>query len=109
MAKAARKRDTGLAVVTQDISDLLSTDLGRIVIANSATQLLMRQAPQVVDAVAEAFHLTDAERSLISTARRGEVLLLGGSDHVPVEVVASAAESRLITDGLGFERIRDED
>ncbi|MFB4308621.1 VirB4 family type IV secretion system protein [Actinomadura sp. GTD37] len=37
LAKSARKHWAGLAVVTQDAGDLLSTDLGRAVIANSAT------------------------------------------------------------------------
>ncbi|OLT17554.1 conjugal transfer protein TraC, partial [Actinomadura sp. CNU-125] len=42
LAKAARKHWAGLAVVTQDAADLLSSDLGRAVIANSATQILLR-------------------------------------------------------------------
>jgi type IV secretory pathway VirB4 component len=45
MAKAARKHWAGLAVVTQDAEDILSTDLGRAVISNAATQVLLRQAP----------------------------------------------------------------
>jgi type IV secretory pathway VirB4 component len=45
LAKSARKAWAGLAAVTQDAEDVLSTDLGRAVIANSATQILLRQAP----------------------------------------------------------------
>ena len=59
MAKSARKRNAGITVVTQDAADLLSFDLGQVVIANAATQILMRQAPQAIDAVADVFHLTD--------------------------------------------------
>jgi len=45
----------GLAAVTQDAEDVLSTDLGRAVIANSATQILLRQAPQAIGKVADEF------------------------------------------------------
>jgi type IV secretory pathway VirB4 component len=95
MAKAARKRIAGLAVVTQDAADVLGTELGQAVIANSATQILMRQAPQAIDRVADAFGLTDAERHLLLSARRGEALLVAGSHRVRFEVVSSAEEHQL--------------
>ena len=95
MAKAARKRNAGLAVITQDAADVLGSDLGQAVIANSATQILMRQAPQAIDAIAAAFDLTDAERYLLLSARRGEALLVAGSNRVRFEVVASAEEHSL--------------
>lgn len=97
MAKAARKRTAGLAVITQDAADVLGTELGQAVIANSATQILMRQAPQAIDRVADAFGLTDAERHLLLSARRGEVLLVAGSHRVRFEVVSSAEEHQLAT------------
>jgi type IV secretory pathway VirB4 component len=103
MAKAARKRRAGLAVVTQDAADVLGTDLGRAVVANSTTQILMRQAPQAIDAVTTAFGLTDTERQLLLSARRGEALLVAGSHRVAFEVVASAEEHALATTGLEFE------
>ena len=55
LAKSARKAWAGLAAVTQDAEDVLSTDLGRAVIANSATQILLRQAPQAIGKVAGEF------------------------------------------------------
>ncbi|HEY9484910.1 MAG TPA: conjugal transfer protein TraC, partial [Micromonosporaceae bacterium] len=82
MAKAARKRNAGLAISTQDAADVLGTSLGQAVIANSATQILMRQAPQAIDRVAAAFDLTDTERHLLLSARRGEALLVAGSHRV---------------------------
>ena len=58
LAKSARKAWAGLAAVTQDAEDVLSTDLGRAVIANSATQILLRQAPQAIGKVADEFRLS---------------------------------------------------
>jgi hypothetical protein len=106
MAKAARKRSAGLAVITQDAADVLGTQLGQAVIANSATQILMRQAPQAIDQVADAFGLTDTERHLLLSARRGEALLAAGSHRVRFEVVASADEHSLTTTDPGFDKFR---
>jgi len=97
MAKAARKRNAGLTVVTQDAADVLGTELGQAVVSNAATQILMRQAPQAIDAVGEAFGLTSGERRLLLAARRGHGLLISGAHRVGFEAVASAAEHRLAT------------
>jgi type IV secretory pathway VirB4 component len=95
MAKAARKRLAGLTVITQDAADVLGTDLGRAVVPNAATQILMRQAAQSIDAVADAFGLTAGEAQLLLTARRGEALLVAGTNRVAFRVTASAAEDTL--------------
>lgn len=96
MAKAARKYATGLSVITQDAADLLGTDLGQAVVANAATQVLMRQAPQAIDAIAEAFGLSAGERQILLTAPQGRGLLLaGGSDRVAFQSIASPGEDAL--------------
>src|SRR5205814_4349709 len=96
MAKAARKRNAGLAVITQDAADVLGSELGQAVVANAATQILMRQAPQAIDAVADAFALTAEERHLLLQARPGEALLVAGSHRVRYQVVASTEELALV-------------
>jgi type IV secretory pathway VirB4 component len=95
LAKAARKRRAGVAVVTQDAADLLGSDLGQAVIANAATQILMRQAPQAIDLIAETFALTGGEARMLLAAGRGEALLLAGSHRVAFQCVASAREHQL--------------
>jgi hypothetical protein len=101
-AKAARKRSTGLTVITQDTADLLATDLGRAVVANAATDVLLRQAPQAVDAVAGTYHLTAGERQLLLTAGRGTGLLVAGTHRTGLQVVASPSEHALLTTGLAM-------
>ncbi len=98
--KSARKRGAGLAVVTQDADDVTSTELGRVVINNSHTQILLRQAPQALEVVAEAFRLTGAERDTVATARTGEALLIAADTHVLFQATAPAAEHRLCQTGL---------
>jgi type IV secretory pathway VirB4 component len=101
MAKAARKHRAGLAVVTQDTADLLATDLGRAVVANAATQILMRQAPQAIDAVADAFHLSAGEAAYLQSAGRGEALLSAGPGRRAAFVsTASDLEHTLAVTGL---------
>jgi type IV secretory pathway VirB4 component len=101
MAKAARKRATGLTVVTQDAADVLGTDLGLAVVSNAATQVLMRQAPQAIDAVAAAFRLTAGEARLLLNAPQGEGLLVAGHTRIPFRAVASPAEARVCQSGIG--------
>ncbi|WP_328468841.1 DUF87 domain-containing protein [Actinoplanes sp. NBC_00393] len=101
MAKAARKRSAGLCVVTQDAADVLATDLGLAVVSNAATQVLMRQSTQSIDAVTEAFNLTAGEARLLLAAPRGEGLLVAGRSRIPFRSVGSAAEHRIAITGLG--------
>ena len=96
-AKSARKHWCGLAVVTQDAADLLSSPLGMAVVANAATQILLRQAPQAIDVLTEAFGLSDGERAYLLGAAKGDGLLASGADRVAFHVIASPAEHRLVT------------
>jgi type IV secretory pathway VirB4 component len=97
LAKSARRHWCGLTVVTQDAGDLLGSDLGMAVVSNAATQILLRQAPQAIDAVGAAFRLTSGERELLLTARRGDALLAAGRDRVAFRAMASPEEHQLIT------------
>ncbi|MEV3854980.1 ATP-binding protein [Streptomyces sp. NPDC050095] len=103
MAKAARKRWTGLAVVTQDADDVLASELGRAIVSNAATQILLRQAPQAIDQIAEQFHLSGGEREFILSAARGEALLLTGDRRHKVALLSVAApeEHAVITTDPG--------
>ena len=98
MAKASRKHHAGLAAITQDAEDVLSTDLGRAVIANSATQILLRQSPQAITKVAAEFRLSAGERALLLSAARGTGLLAAGpSARVCFEALASPEENSWCT------------
>ncbi|SDT12948.1 AAA-like domain-containing protein [Actinoplanes derwentensis] len=101
MSKAARKRLAGLCVITQDAADVLSTDLGLAVVSNAATQVLMRQSTQSIDAVAEAFGLTAGEARMLLAASRGEGLLVAGRSRIGFRSVGSAAEHKIAVTGIG--------
>lgn len=97
MAKSARKHWAGLTVCTQDSGDLLGSDLGRAVIANAATHILLRQAAPAIDDIAATFRLSTGEREFLLTADRGQGLLASGTQRVAFEAIASDTEHRLIT------------
>ncbi|MET7968779.1 DUF87 domain-containing protein [Micromonospora sp. NPDC005305] len=97
MSKAARKRHAGLTVITQDVADLLGADLGQAVVANAATQILLKQAPQAIDAIGHAFGLTAGERRLLLSARVGNGLLISGTNRTSFEAIASDTEHLLCT------------
>lgn len=100
LAKSARKRHAGLTVITQDVSDVLGSDLGQVVVGNAATQILLRQAPQAIPAISDTFALTGGEAQLLLTARRGEGLLLSGTHRVAFHAVASGREHALCVGDL---------
>lgn len=97
LAKSARKHWCGLTVTTQDAADVLGSDLGQAVVANAATQVLLRQAATAMPALAEAFRLSEGEQRFLLASRRGEGLLIGGSDRVAFRSLASSAEHSLVT------------
>ena len=97
MAKAARKHWAGLAVITQDAADLLGTELGRAVVANAATQILLRQAAQAIDQVSDAFRLSAGERGFLLSATRGQGLISSGTTRAAFVSVASPFENSVAT------------
>ena len=97
MSKAGRKRFAGLTVVTQDVADVLGTDLGQAVVSNAATQILLKQATQAIDAVGDAFGLTAGERRLLLAARPGHGLLISGIARTGFESISSEQEHALCT------------
>lgn len=118
MSKSLRKRWGGLTVATQDAADVLGSDLGKAIVANSATQVLMRQAPQAIDQIATAFSLSEGEQQHLLSASPGDALLCSGADlRVAYRVVASGAEHALVTtnpqelavEQAGFEDLDTED
>src|SRR6266566_4642220 len=96
LAKTARKRRAGLTLITQDVGDVLARPEGEAMIANSALQILMKQAPQAMPRLADLFRLTPTEQSWLLNAQRGEALMVAQGRRVPFQVIATDEESRLI-------------
>jgi type IV secretory pathway VirB4 component len=59
IAKSARKYWCGITTVTQDVGDVLASGLGRAVLNNAATKVLLQQSSEFIGDVAETFRLSE--------------------------------------------------
>ncbi|OGF82442.1 conjugal transfer protein TraC [Candidatus Giovannonibacteria bacterium RIFCSPLOWO2_01_FULL_46_13] len=97
IAKRARKYYLGIATVTQDVGDFLSSEYGKAIITNSSTQLLLKQAPATIDLLKETFNLTEEEKFLLLESDVGEGIFFAGLKHVAIKILASYTEDQIIT------------
>lgn len=97
LVKRARKYYLGLTTITQDVEDFLAQDIGKAIVTNSALRLLLKQSPAAIDKVGDVFFLSQGERQLLLGAIRGEGIFFAGTHHVPIHIVASSEEHKLIT------------
>src|SRR5439155_10456316 len=97
VAKRARKYNLGLTTVTQDVEDLLTSRMGRAIVANASLQFLLKQSPSAVDVLADVFKLTSEETKRLSQFPVGQGLFFAGQSHVHIQVIASPTEMGLIT------------
>ena len=97
IVKTSRKFNLGLLLITQDVADLLKSEAGNAVLANSSYTILMRQKPSVIDAITRTFRLSKIERDKLLTANIGEGILILENEHFELKVIASEKEYDVIT------------
>jgi type IV secretory pathway VirB4 component len=97
LARSARKHYCGLTTVTQNIGDVISTDLGRAFLTNSSSQFLLGQKPQDLEPLSKAFNLSEGECSFLASCDRGQGLLCVGRQRAAIEVLASPSEHPMVT------------
>ena len=96
LARRIRKYDGGLVFATQNPGDLLASEAGAVVATNPAIHLFGSLRPGEAAKVQRTFQLSDAQRSGLETARRGEFLLASGPDRVPIQVLAPPWQAALL-------------
>ena len=97
IAKRARKYYLGVATITQDVEDFLSSPYGSTIIKNSSIQILLKQSPASIDVLKQTFNLTDEEKFLLLESDVGEGIFFAGLKHVAIKILASYTEDQLIT------------
>jgi len=97
LAKRGRKYYLGLATITQDVDDFLSSPYGMPIITNSSIQMLMRQSPTSMDKIQKTFNLTDEEKYLLLESGVGEGIFFVGLKHVAIKIIASYTEDQIVT------------
>lgn len=97
LIKTSRKFGLGLVIITQEVNDLLASRAGKTILANTAWKLLLRQEPTVMKELVEKFNLNQEEQNFVLTADKGEGLLFAMNDHIPIKIIASKKEYKIIT------------
>lgn len=97
LVKRARKYFLGVTTITQDVEDFLGSPYGRPIITNSSLQLLLKQAPAMIDMIQKTFNLTEGEKMLLLEADVGQGLFFAGPNHVAIQIIASYYENEIIT------------
>jgi len=97
IVKTCRKFNMGLLLITQDVADLVNSNAGHAVLANSSYTFLLRQKPAIIDSVVRTFHLSNPEKEYLLTATQGKGILILDNDHQELSVIASEKEHALIT------------
>lgn len=88
LAQRARKHYLGVTFITQHPKNLQDSSI----LANCATQILMAQETTSLPLIAEIFHLSQEEISLLRSFGKGEALLLTGGKRLAVRFEASELE-----------------
>lgn len=97
IAKRARKYYLGLATITQDVADFMSSPYGKPIITNSSIQILLKQSPASINTLQEVFNLTEEEKFLLLESDVGEGMFFAGLKHIAIKVQASYTEHQIIT------------
>ncbi len=101
LARRIRKYEGSLVFATQNPGDLLGSDAGVVVATNPALHFFGAQRPGEAAKLQRAFHLSDAQRVGLETARRGEFLLAAGADRLPVHVQAAPWQAGAMDEARG--------
>jgi hypothetical protein len=106
LARRIRKYHGSLVFATQNPGDLLSSEAGAVVAMNPALLFLGAQRPADAARLQKAFHLSEAQRSGLESARRGDFLLAAGSDRLPVRVSAPPWQAATMSRGRAPPRLQ---
>ena len=102
-SRTCRKYGIGLTCMTQDVGVFVLSDdggenkIGKAILSNSSTTVLLKQHANELGAVQRAFNLTPGEVSRLSAAGVGEGLIIVGADSAwfSARGLAHPAEERM--------------
>src|SRR5574343_464060 len=96
LVKRGRKYFLGVATITQDVDDCLTSPYGTPSLTNSSIQVLLKQSPSSIDKLQQTFNLTDEEKYLLLESGVGEGIFFAGK-HIAIKSIASYTEHQIIT------------
>jgi type IV secretory pathway VirB4 component len=94
VAKTARKFNTGLSLVSQNVEDFMVNG-GEKIISNMSMQILLRQNPKELEYLAKALGISESEQMILRTLDIGEALIYAGQNKTLVKIVSNEFEHEL--------------
>jgi hypothetical protein len=101
-SKRIRKRQGSLVVISQNVVDFIAPEVarhGQALLDNPTYKLLLAQGEKDLEAITSLMKLSEAEQELLATAKRGEGLLVAGSQRIHLKIEAAAYELEYLTGG----------
>ena len=96
MSRTARHSNTQLVLVSQSVSEMLSSPRAVASLSNMAMTILHKQHPDHIARVVQSFHLSETEAAYLQGAQRGQCLVITGSgEHVAMRTVDYPPEHAL--------------
>jgi hypothetical protein len=96
LVKQARKRHMGIVSITQDMQDFLDNELGKAVITNSETKIILKQSYATIPLMENIFPMSIEEKQSLGELEIGEMVLFRQNEHMRVAMVPLAFERDLI-------------
>ncbi|TYP56840.1 VirB4 family type IV secretion system protein [Thermosediminibacter litoriperuensis] len=101
-SKRIRKYMGSLVVISQNVIDFLAPEVqryGQALLDNPCYKLLLAQGEKDLEAISGLMNLSEAEHDLLATAKRGEGLLVAGSQRIHLKIEAAPYELQYLTGG----------
>lgn len=96
-AKTARKYHASLQIITQELGDLVKSDAGPSVLANTSLKLILKQDPAEIDTIAQVLKLNPNEKIRLITAEVGQGILFVENSKIPFKSICMPEEEAYIT------------
>lgn len=94
--KTIRGYGGSVILATQESDDIVASEYGRSLIANSSIKILLGVEEGQGEALGKVFNLQPNEAKMIESFSNGACLLLAGKDHLTVQIQACPFEDSLI-------------
>lgn len=95
--KTSRKFNASIGFITQEIEDLINSNVGKSILNTCSTKVLMRQNPSNIDLIGKNLGLNDLEKNYLISVQKGHGLLITEQAHFKFYTTASEKLHNLIT------------
>jgi Cdc6-like AAA superfamily ATPase len=97
VSRRGRKRNVTLLLNSQRLADVLENSVGKAVIENCATKVMLRQDESAIRMAGQTIGLSMAEMETLLELNQGQGLIVAGDIHLPIDFLATQEEYSVFT------------